>query len=72
MVKLGFLRLGSPDSTTSTICLSCFRLVTQSGTLADLAAAERDHVCSLFDLASLHPAPQVDRRRQKSGQLLLQ
>jgi hypothetical protein len=54
MVTPGFLRLESSHSTISTICVSCFRRVLQSGALAELAAAERDHVCAQFDLGLLH------------------
>jgi hypothetical protein len=48
MMKSGFMQWQNGDSTTDVICLDCFETIANSGEQPDLAAAERDHVCSLF------------------------
>lgn len=49
MVKTGFMRQNYHDMRADLICLCCFRTVAESKPVAQLAAAEDEHICNPHD-----------------------
>jgi hypothetical protein len=67
-MKGDFMQRQNGDSTTDLICLYCFRTVARSGEQSDLAAAEREHMCSPFDeLVMFRSGSLADLSRQVKG-----
>jgi len=58
MVNTGFMRQNYHDMGADVICLCCFQTVAQSKPVAELAAAEDEHICNPYhDLVNPQPDP---------------
>jgi hypothetical protein len=53
MAELRFVRRVNRDSTTDSICLSCFRTIAAAQWESELDLAEERHVCDLADLSNV-------------------
>ena len=68
MLTSNFVRRVNRDSTTDSICLSCFRTVATAEWELELDLAEERHVCDLEDLSNVQEIDTQRGTRQTGAQ----